>query len=302
MIRALILLCALLASCGGGGSSAPPVPAPVPDVPVETVLFRQVGTPIIINDPGSVSEFPLDTGYLVSFDTGRQSFTWDGSRVGIVNDSWTAPDGSSWIKTVNYQWTPSQPVKPWLDGNNNEVCTDFKIAVPSSFKKQALGNYTGLDLWLQDGSTGKPTSGKSLILSVWVFDDGRVVPTDSGPWDYPGLKAVQFRGPIGAGKLYRTTSGVQHQEPFSEPQPFGFCVSRDQVLFMLAASVGMLGGMPDIHDMTVHQAEIASETALPGPSSQDRSKPGATLTTYFSDWTVTIKGSKPWPATSTSPI
>ncbi len=288
----IILSLALLAGCGGGGSSAP-VPVPVPDIPpvAETVLFRQVGTPILVNSPGGAWAFPRDVGYVATFDLGPLTFTWDANGLGVLSDSWAAPAGSSHIKTVNYQWTPSVPAHPWADGSNASVCTSITASVPQSYRQDTPGNYVGGDIWLEDGSTGKATSGKRLIISTFIFDHNRPQ-GDNPPGDYiVALGAVQFAQALGSPRI-TTTAGAFRQQTWAEPERFGFCVNRDQVLFMLAASVDLFGGMADVHDMVVVQALISNETALPGPSSQDRAQPGATLTTYFSDWTVSILGAQ----------
>jgi len=286
---------ALLAACGGGGRSLPAV-EDGPAKPVQVLFAQGDRAPVVVNDPTDTSRYPVDAGFVATFALGRQAITWDQRGLGIVNDSWRAPAGTSAIKTVNYAWMAGTTIRPWADGGNAQVCTSFTASVPqSSIKQGALGNYTGADLWFFDASTGKPTSGKGLIVSGFYFVDqsGDGPLQNYGPADYLApLRSVQWGSPLGNSHWLTTTSGAMSRSTWAEPRRFGYCVNRDQVLFLLAASVDMLGGMADIHDMVLHQALLSSETALGVPSSQDPAAVGASLTSYFSDWTVFIQGAQ----------
>jgi hypothetical protein len=286
-----MVLVALLCACGGGGGGSSVAP-PVADAPTAQVLFAQSGPAILVNDPGGEDQSPRDAGYVATFDLGSAPITNDARGVGMVNDSWRAPAGGKPIKTMNYSWMPSARIQPWADGQAVSVCTDFRASVPESILRGgALGAYAGADLWLRDGSTGKATSGRQIIVSGFFFVDG----TGDGPYanygpaDYlASLNAAQFGGPLDNSRWFTTAAGWIRTVPWAEPERFGFCVSRDQALFMFAAASDMLGGMVDIHDVVIHAALLSNETALGVPSVTDPAGVGAVLTSYFSDWAVSI--------------
>jgi hypothetical protein len=288
-----IIAASTLLACGGGGGQGVPS-APVADAPkAVTVLFAPTTAPtFLVNDPGGEDQFPRDAGFVATFDLGQVPITEDDLGVGLASNSWTAPTGSSPIKTMNYSWMPSERIHPWADGQNRSVCTDFRAAVPESrLQGGALGTYAGADIWLRDGSVGKATSGKQIIVSAFFFvdGDGDGPYANYGPKDYLApLNAAQFGGPLDNSRWYTTTAGWIRTVPWSEPERFGFCVSRDQAMFMFAAASEMLGGMVDIHDVVIHQALLSNETALGTPSTQDPAGVGAVLASFFSEWTVSL--------------
>ncbi len=275
---AAFLVFLALAACGGGGAqSAASLPS---------VLFQERPSPAIVNDPGGTWDFPRDVGFVATFAAGTPLITSDARGVGITVASWQAPVGSDPIKAANYSWMPSGDIRPFVNGG--QACTSYSAAVPASVIQGALATYAGSDIWLSDHSTGKPTGGKTLIVSGMFFDARGM--RDGPPGDYVAqLNAVQFGGPIGYSRYFTTTAGTFHTATWSDPAPFGFCVTREQAAAMAAAAAPILHGVMDPDDMVIGQALLSNEIALAGPSSQDPAAPGALLTTYFSNWTITVK-------------
>lgn len=282
-----LLVTALLQACGGGGAVADTVPAPKPvRLDVVRVLFTQSDTPpIIVNDPGDARSFPRDVAFLTTFDIGHLANTNDSRGVGIVNDSWTAPNGSNPIKTANLSWMPSAQIHPWINSDAS-VCTNFTASVPESIMQGAVpetrahgtwGNYVGADIWLNGG-------GKTVIVSGSLFDQERTM-DDSGPWPYPELNAVQYRGAIGQSRWFTTTAGTFTSFTFSESRPFGFCITREQATRMFS----LAGISVDMATITAQQALLSNETNLGVPSQQDPSAAGALLTSFFSNWVVSLE-------------
>jgi hypothetical protein len=256
------------------------------------LLFIQGTTlPPVINGPGDESYLPYDTAFVATFDMGN-AYVFDNPAlgVGIVNSSWWAPEGSSPIKTANLYWKPSSRIRPWNGsfGNDTNLCIRSTITVPQSYLRGSLANYVGMDIWLRDGSIGKPTSGKRIIISAFVFDDNRPGAT-GGPWDYLApLNAVQFREPLGTDVFLTSIGSSLHQEVWSVPKDFGYCVSKQQVTNMIVSSASMLGGTIDINDIEIHQAGEGSELALAQPSSQSLYANGASMTTFFKNLAIYI--------------
>jgi hypothetical protein len=297
----VILWLPMLTACGGGAqlsSQAVPTP-PVTDAPATniSVLFAQGLVPAaLVNDPGDESQVPRDTPFVATFDLGRVAITDDARGIGMVNDSWTAPPAGNPIKTMNYGWFPSARIRPWNEDSEAVVCTSFKAAVPESRLQGALGSYTGADIWLQDASVGKVTSGKQIIVSAFFFVDrsGDGPRRDYGPADYLApLNAVQFGGSVGGSTWFTATAGAPRGDPWSEPQPFGFCLTRHQVMFMIAAASDMFGGVININDVALKQAFLSNETNLGVPSSTDPAATGARLASFFSALSVSIHRAVP---------
>ncbi len=288
-MRLAVFLCALLVSCGGGGGQSRPVAIPLFDAPVGVALFSQAeALPVLIHDPGNELGLPHDVGFVVTFDLGAAPISKDDRGVGLYNNSWTAPPNSKPIKTMNFAWLPSMAIHPWAGGKDAMVCTRFQAAIPEVRQQGSLGAYTGADIWLVDGSTGKATSGKQIIMSGFFFVDGGQA-TDGGPYDYiVALNAVQFRGPVGASQIFTTVAGSLRTQPWEEPVDFGYCLSRGQVISMFAKSAGLLGGTVDIQDVVIHQALLSNETNLGVPSSPDIKAVGALLTTFYRNWVISI--------------
>jgi hypothetical protein len=247
--------------------------------------------PPVIKDPGDASYFPHDTAFIATFAAGNVYVVSNPALgVGIVNSSWWAPEGSNPIKTANLYWIPSAQIRPWNGsyGSDTNLCIRSTITVPQSYLRGSLANYVGMDIWLRDGSIGKPTSGKEIIISAFVFDDNRPGAT-GGPYDYLAfLNAVQFREPLGTDVFLTSTGSPFHQKVWNVPKDFGYCVSKQQVMNLLVASSNMLGGTIDINDIEVHQAGESNELALAQPSSQSLSANGASMTTFFKNLGVYI--------------
>jgi hypothetical protein len=287
---AMLLLAAGVASCGGGGSSSPQSVSDAP--PSVSVLFAQSDAqPVLINDPGGEDQFPRDIGFVAA------PISQDDRGLGLHSNSWTAPTGGKPIKTMNYSWMPSASIKPWEESDAS-VCTSFKAAVPESLLRGgALGSYAGADVWLRDGSVGKATSGKVVILSGVFFVDatGDGPRPDVGPSDYLApLNAVHFSGPVGASNWFSSTAGSLRNTPWNEPAQFGYCLSREQAMFLIAAASDMLGGVMDIHDVEIKQALLSNETNLGVTSSPDPTATGALLSTFFSNWTIYLERPAQW--------
>jgi hypothetical protein len=273
LLPVLLLAAGLATSCGGGG----PSPVVVTPEASSVALFQQSGAPVVINDPRDASGFPLDTGFVVTFAIGHPVISSDERGVGIVNDSQLAPTGSDPIKAINYSWKPSARLRPWAEGK--QVCTSFAASVPVSTMQGSLGNYTGADIWLVDGSTGKPTSGKGIIVSASFYHSIDV--QEGGPFDYvSALNSVQI-GAVMGGDMWVTTTGSLRRQPWSEPAQFGFCINREQVQRMAEASAALLGGVMQVSDIVLDGALISNETNL-GPHGT------SLLVSYVSGWTISI--------------
>ena len=292
-ILALLLALPLVAcgGCGGGGPSPDPAAAldPCAQACTRTVLYQQAAPTAVIHDATNPTQFPRDRGFVATWALGPMQITDDERGVGIINDSWTAPAGTDQIKAANYSWIPSTKVRPWASGAQAWACTSWVGSAPVSERRGGAHTYLGADLWLADSSTGKPTSGRGIIVSGnWFFHDLAIYP-DSGPHDYiASLNSVQYRAGLGTSDLITTTAGYLRSQPWSEPQPFGFCISRAQAQAMVTAAAPMVGGVMDLDDVAIDSALISNETAIGAPSSRDPSQPGARLTSYFSDWRITI--------------
>jgi hypothetical protein len=211
----------------------------------------------------------------------------DARGVGIVNDSWTAPEGSNHIKAANYSWRPSVRVRPWASGEAS-VCTSFSASVPVSTMQRSAGNYAGADVWLRDDSTGKPSSGKGIIVSSSFFHHNLFV-AEGGPFDYLALlNSVQIGARMGSDRWITTTGESLRTQPWSTPAQFGFCINRSQARRMVEASAPLLGGVIDLADLVLDGALISNETALGVPSSTDPAAVGSRIESFFSGWTVSI--------------
>jgi hypothetical protein len=283
----LATLAAAVTSCGGGGGSSLPTTKQV------VTLFEQTPLLSVIHDPGDESQLPRDKGFVVTFDSGAIPITIDSRGVGFTIDTWATPPGSKAIKTVNLAWMPSNRPYIWRDNPTARICTSFTASQPDSFLQSSLMNYSGADLWLQDASVGKPTSGRILIISGFFFvDDGRGTggSKDGGPYNYlDALNAVQFSGPLANSYLFWTTAGQLRNFAYRSDFPTGFCITRDQAEAYSALASSMLGGRIDPADLVLKQALIGSEVNLGTTASPNHSSPGSRMSSFFNSWLVTLE-------------
>lgn len=285
-------------------------------------IFANINYPILINDPADATQFPRDTGFIVTFNMGAMTYTpnagndvgtftnlyippsswptsvrtvdpgWSGASavqvyqniVGIQNHSWSAPTGSKPIKTANYSWIPSSPKNPWNGtfGSNSSVCTGFFASIPKSYLQGSIANYAGADLWFTDS-----VSGKTIIVSGGFFHTSDL---SDLTLDQHDLNAIQVVGPLGNSRYFTTNPGsasIRHTTWLDQPW-FGYCVTSSNMASIINTVNIKFGLSIAIQNLQLSQALIGSELSLGTTSNGPNAPIGAFMSSYFREWNVYI--------------
>lgn len=161
---------------------------------------------------------------------GSTALQVSGNKFGAQLHTYSAPVTSGpqpQLKTINYQHSFSQDIKPWSSqyGSNPELCLGAKVTVPSSWTGDGSNNQVGVTYILADSRA--PSS--RIALNALIFDnqfygDQTFVDAATG-W---AVGSTAF-----GGSRYITTSPYSASfttQSFSDERWFGYCITKQNII------------------------------------------------------------------------